>query len=72
MDKKLLLEKIEDARRDLGSAEVDLEKVLREILVAPRADKKTISKVVKDAFSKLKAARVTLGELQKLVSRDSG
>lgn len=68
--KKLLLSKIESAKTGLSDAEGDLEKVLREIRIAPRAQKTTISAVVEDAFAKLRAARATLGDLEEIVVKD--
>jgi hypothetical protein len=66
--KKLLLTKIESAKNEMSAAEDDLEVVLREIKIAPRAQKTTTSVAVEDAFKKLKAARAALGELEKIVA----
>jgi hypothetical protein len=70
MDKAQLLEKINASKREMGEAETDLEKVLRELRTAPRAEKTTISKVVEDAFAKLRAARKNLIDLERLISED--
>jgi hypothetical protein len=59
---------IEAARTDLAEAEIELEKAMRAIRVAPRAEKTTISELLEAAFLKLKAARATLGELEKMVT----
>jgi hypothetical protein len=70
MEKKILLEKITAAKMDITEAENDLEKLLREMQTAPRADKTTISKVVEDAFSKLRAVKTNLLDLEGVVNRD--
>ncbi|AUX40544.1 uncharacterized protein SOCE26_019450 [Sorangium cellulosum] len=70
MASKALLDKVVAAKRDITEAENDLEKVLRDIQVAPRADKTTISKVVEDAFTKLRAVKANLIELEALVTTD--
>ncbi|WP_159396800.1 hypothetical protein [Sorangium cellulosum] len=64
------MDKVVAAKRDITEAENDLEKVLRDIQVAPRADKTTISKVVEDAFTKLRAVKANLIELEALVTTD--
>ncbi len=70
MNKKLLLSKLDAAKRDISAAETDLEKALRDLQVAPRAEKTTISKVLEDAFSKVKEARTYLTDLETLVLSD--
>jgi hypothetical protein len=70
MEKSILLEKVAAAKQDITEAENNLGKVLMEIQGAPRADKTTISKVVEDAFTKLRAARLTLVDLEGLVEND--
>jgi hypothetical protein len=70
MEKNDLLEKVEAARRDITDAESHLSKVLQEIQGAPRANKTTISAVVKDAFAKLEAVRTALVDLEGLVEND--
>jgi hypothetical protein len=59
-----ILAKIAVAKKDMLGAEEDLEKVLREMQVVPRAEKTSISKVVEDAFAKLRAARANLVDLE--------
>ncbi len=70
MKKELLLNKIESAKREISAAEGELEHVLRDMRVMPRAEKTTISKVLEEAFAKLKAARGDLSDLEELVSGD--
>jgi len=70
MQKKVALAKVEIAKREINEAETELDKALREIVAAPRADKTAVSEVVKTAFANLKAARVTLGELEEMLLTD--
>lgn len=70
MEKQILLGKITAAKKDITDAENDLERLLREIQSAPRADKTTISKVVEDAFSKLKAVKTNLLDLEGAIKTD--
>jgi hypothetical protein len=70
VNKALLLQKIESARHDIEAAETDLESALRDMRVMPRAEKTTISKVLEDAFAKVKATRTLLTDLEELVSGD--
>lgn len=70
MEKKILLEKVAAAKQDIMEAENHLERVLQEVQTAPRADKAIISKVVEDAFSKLKTVRTNLLEVESLVKGD--
>jgi len=65
--KALLLQTLGEAKSELAAAESDLERALTEILVAPRAEKVTVSSVVEAAFQKLRAARKRLAEAETLV-----
>ena len=65
-----ILAKIEEATREMTAAESDLDRILREIRVAPRAEKTTISEVVQKAFSELRNARSKLVELQEELRAD--
>jgi len=71
MDTAELLEKLIVARQELTDAAADLEKVLNEIEVAPRAEKKAISAIVSNAFAKLNSAKTTLEDLTNLVADDA-
>jgi hypothetical protein len=66
-ERQSILEKISIAKRDISEAGIDLERVIGEILVSPRAEKTTISKVVEDALAKVRAARANLDDLEKFV-----
>ncbi len=69
--KKLLLSKIDRAKTDVTEAEADLERLIRELSATPRAEKTTVSRVVEDAFGKLRAAKSDLAELEKLIETDA-
>jgi hypothetical protein len=72
MRNDLIVTKLEAAKQDIAQAEEDLKRALREVQVAPRAEKLAISKVLDDAFVKLKAARTQLNDIETLlVERES-
>ena len=66
-----LRSRLSEAKEQLTEAETELGKTLRAIRSGPRAQKTTISKVVEDAFIKLKAAKAKLFELEKLLASES-
>jgi outer membrane PBP1 activator LpoA protein len=66
--KKLLLEKVVTAKGEIREAERHLEKVIRDLKGGSRAEKRTISAALEEAFAKLKAARSCLVELEKLAT----
>ncbi|MGK3986606.1 hypothetical protein WME99_26405 [Sorangium sp. So ce136] len=66
-NKKTLLEKVAAAKQEIADAEGNLEQALGAIQVAPRADKMAVSEVVQEAFTKLRAARTNLTELEGIV-----
>ncbi|WP_437303692.1 hypothetical protein [Sorangium sp. So ce388] len=68
--KKTLLEKVAAAKQEIADAESNLEQALGAIQVAPRADKMAVSEVVQEAFTKLRAARTNLTELEGIVLAD--
>ncbi|MET0791956.1 MAG: hypothetical protein ABW061_10580, partial [Polyangiaceae bacterium] len=55
------------ARQELSDAEANLDKVLRELKIAVRADKSMIGEALETAFSKLKLASKDLVDLEKLI-----
>jgi ribosomal protein L23 len=72
MDKQLILDKISAAKKELGEAEVDLEKVLLTLKVSVRAEKAMIGKALEDAFGKVKHATKNLVDLEKLIVGEKG
>jgi phage-related tail protein len=60
-------ERIETALREMTEAENELGRVLRELRGGPRAEKTAVSAVVEAALAKLKVARATVADLQKLL-----
>lgn len=69
VSKDILSSKIAAARTEIADAESALEKIVSEIDLAPRAEKTTVTAVVEDAFTKLRAARLHLEELEALLNR---
>ena len=67
MNDKIALEEIRVAKTCVADAESDLARLLKEIEVAPRAEKTTISEALHAAFQKLHDAREHLGKLETLI-----
>jgi hypothetical protein len=67
MNDKTILEEIRVAKDAVADAESELAGTLKEIEVAPRAEKTTISGALHDAFQKLRDAREHLGKLETLI-----
>lgn len=65
---KILLEKIRAAKNGVADAESELAKLLKEIEVAPRAEKTTIGEALRNAFRKLRDAREHIGKLEARLS----
>jgi hypothetical protein len=63
-----VLAKVLEAQAAVASAEGSLQQLVGEIQRLPRAEKITVTEIVRDAFSRLQAARDDLAELQKLLS----
>jgi hypothetical protein len=59
--------RIEKATREMAHAETELGRVLKEMRIGARAEKTTVTAVVEAALEKLKAARLTVAELEKLL-----
>ncbi len=66
-EQRFILEEIRVATNGVADAENDLEKLLKEIEIAPRAEKTTISEALRHAFEKLRNAREHLGRLETLI-----
>lgn len=67
-DRKLLLDKIEAAKRYLNAAELELDGLMGEIPAEPRAQKTTVSQVVQSMFEKLREAKSDVSQLETLLS----
>jgi hypothetical protein len=65
------LETIAAAKLEISGAEIEIERLLREIPTAARAEKTKIPDVIDAAFSRLRAAKVTLADLEKLVAAEA-
>jgi hypothetical protein len=68
--RQVVLEKVRLASAEVADAASDLAKLLSELKAAPRAQKTTVSKVVDAAFARLKAARVALLDVEKILTKD--
>ena len=68
VDAAVIKEKTAAARLELEYAEAGLGVALREVQVAPRAEKTTISLRLEEAFERMRAARQVLAELDALVT----
>jgi hypothetical protein len=71
MQEPKLREKIDTAKSRLSEAKTRIEELLREIQVLPRAEKKTISSTVEQAFEQLRMAQAELEELELLLTEPS-
>jgi hypothetical protein len=58
------------ATREMAHAESELTRLLGEMRGGPRAEKTTVTTVVELALDNLKAARVTVAELERLLASD--
>lgn len=73
MDRALVISKIDAAKREVIEAEVEIERLITELRVTPRAEKTTISAALESAFNKLRAARRDLEDLERdLLANPSG
>jgi hypothetical protein len=68
--KQTILAKVNTAATEVSESVTDLDRLLSDLASAPRAEKTTISKIVEDAFSRLKNARLALTEVQKLLEKE--
>jgi hypothetical protein len=66
--KELLKERMKRAQGDVTAAEDELARMLREMEVLPRAEKTAISRVIEEAFTKLRSTKADLAQLEKLIS----
>ena len=65
-----ILAKVKTAVTEVSDAATDLDKLLSEVKAAPRAEKTQVSKVVSEAFARLKTARVALAEVEEILSKE--
>jgi len=64
------LEKLALARKELDRAEKEVDAVLAAIRQAPRAEKTQVTSAVEEAFTKVRAARLALDDLEKLLAAE--
>ena len=68
--KQTILTKVHTAATEVSESVDDLAKLLAALKAAPRAEKMTISKIVEEAFLRLKNARVALTDVEKLLLKE--
>jgi predicted ATPase len=67
--REIVLAKVQTAATEVADAATDLATLLAALRTAPRAQKTTISKVIEEAFSRLKAARAALGDVETILKK---
>jgi len=70
MENRELLEEITKANSEITYAADALQTLLRDLEILPRAEKTTVSRVISEAFERLRRARARLAQLQALVAED--
>lgn len=68
--KQTILSKVQVAATEVSESVNDLDKLLSDLKSAPRAEKTTISKIVEEAFLRLKNARIALSDVETLVKKE--
>lgn len=68
--KQTILTKVHVAATEVSESVDDLDKLLKDLKSAPRAEKTTISKIVEEAFLRLKNARTALVDVETLVKKE--
>ncbi len=68
--KQTILSKVGIAATEVSESADDLAKLLSDLKSAPRAEKTTISKIVEEAFLRLKHARVALSDVETLLKKE--
>lgn len=68
--KETILTKVQIAATEVSESVEDLAKLLSALEAAPRAEKTTISKIVQDAFLRLKNARSALTDVEVLLKKE--
>ena len=68
--KQTILTKVHVAATEVSESVNDLDKLLKDLKSAPRAEKTTISKIVEEAFLRLKNARTALVDVETLEKKE--
>ena len=68
--RELVLAKVKLAVTEVADAATDLDKLLSEIEASPRAQKTTVTKVVQEAFARLKTARGALKDVELILKKE--
>jgi hypothetical protein len=70
MENEELLEEIARANSEIVQTADALQALLRDLEIAPRAEKTTVSCVVNEAFERLRRARARLAQLQERMAEN--
>jgi hypothetical protein len=68
--KQTILSKVQTAATEVTESVRELDRLLADLSDAPRAEKTTISRIVEDAFTRLKTARLELADVQSLLEKE--
>jgi hypothetical protein len=68
--KETILTKVQVASTEVSESVNELDKLLSDLKSAPRAEKTTISKIVEEAFLRLKHARSALSDVETLLKKE--
>jgi hypothetical protein len=69
--RSVLLAKVHSATTEVSDAAEALDALLAAIKAAPRAQKTTVSKVVEEAFARLKRARGALTDVEQILTKQA-
>lgn len=62
---------LEEAKHEVEAAELELEKMLSEMRIAPRAEKTTVSAAIESALQRLRTARAKVEDAEKTLAKES-
>ena len=65
------LDKLVIAKQELTRAETEVDKALSVIRGAPRAEKTGVTRVVEEAFEKVRAARLAVDDLERALAAEA-
>lgn len=63
---------LDSAKDEVSSGERELERLLSEIAIAPRAEKTSVSKTIEQALQRLRAGRAKMEEALRTLARLKG
>jgi hypothetical protein len=69
--KKSALATLEAGKRAVEDAEAELERVLSELRVAPRAEKTAVSAAIESALSRVRTARASVVDAERMLADEA-